>query len=124
MVSISIILLRWLCQKGLLDGRRWFMLKQGKLFWFKDSTVTRVSKPLGVILVATCLTVKGAEDILNRQYAFELSTQSDTSSPIPRRRRRIGSTSSDCPYCSTLDQSPTLRSSIAIASNDDDDNNW
>ena len=53
-------------------------MKQGKLFWFKDSTVTRVSKPLGIILVATCLTVKGAEDVLNRQYAFELSTQSDT----------------------------------------------
>ncbi|KAK4579478.1 hypothetical protein RGQ29_029231 [Quercus rubra] len=58
--------------------RRWFVLKQGKLFWFKDSTVTRVSKPRGVIPVATCLTVKGAEDILNRQYAFELSTRSDT----------------------------------------------
>ena len=34
--------------------RRWFVLKQGKLFRFKDSTVTRVSKPRGV----------------NRQYAF------------------------------------------------------
>ena len=54
------------------------MWKQGKLFWFKDSTVTRVSKPHGVIPVANCLTVKGTEDILNRQYAFELSTRSDT----------------------------------------------
>ena len=61
-----------------LASLRWFVLKQGKLFWFKDSTVTCVSKPRGVIPVATCLTVKGAEDILNRQYAFELSTRSDT----------------------------------------------
>ncbi|KAF8028310.1 hypothetical protein BT93_E1043 [Corymbia citriodora subsp. variegata] len=58
--------------------RRWFVLKQGKLFWFKDSAVTRASRPRGVIPVASCLTVKGAEDILNKQYAFELSTRSDT----------------------------------------------
>ncbi|WCJ19825.1 hypothetical protein M5689_002099 [Euphorbia peplus] len=58
--------------------RRWFVLKQGKLFWFKDSGVTRVSKPRGVIPVATCLTVKGAEDVLNKQGAFELSTRSET----------------------------------------------
>ncbi|KAL7229101.1 hypothetical protein ACSBR2_007738 [Camellia fascicularis] len=58
--------------------RRWFVLKQGKLFWFKESTVTRASKPRGVIPVATCLTVKGAEDVLNKQFAFELSTRSDT----------------------------------------------
>ncbi|KAL0452744.1 UNVERIFIED_CONTAM: Pleckstrin homology domain-containing protein 1 [Sesamum latifolium] len=32
--------------------RRWFVLKQGKLFWFKESTVTRASIPRGVIPVA------------------------------------------------------------------------
>lgn len=58
--------------------RRWFVLKQGKLFWFKESTVTRGSVPRGVIPAATCLTVKGAEDILNKQNAFELSTRSET----------------------------------------------
>ena len=58
--------------------RRWFVLKQGKLFWFKDSAVTRASRPRGVVPVATCLTVKGAEDILNKPNAFELSTRSDT----------------------------------------------
>ncbi|BAF06762.1 Os01g0856800 [Oryza sativa Japonica Group] len=42
--------------------RRWFVLKQGRLFWFKDSGVT----------------VKGAEDTLNRQFAFELSTPAET----------------------------------------------
>ncbi|EEF35525.1 hypothetical protein RCOM_0593020 [Ricinus communis] len=48
------------------------------LFWFKDSTITRSSKPRGVIPVATCLTVKGAEDVVGKQYAFELSTRNDT----------------------------------------------
>uniref|UniRef100_A0A803P1D8 PH domain-containing protein n=1 Tax=Cannabis sativa TaxID=3483 RepID=A0A803P1D8_CANSA len=47
--------------------RRWFVLKQGKLFWFKESTITRASKPRGIIPVASCLTVKGAEDVLNKR---------------------------------------------------------
>ncbi|GJN14560.1 hypothetical protein PR202_gb01403 [Eleusine coracana subsp. coracana] len=42
--------------------RRWFVLKQGRLFWFKDPAVT----------------LKGAEDVLNRQFAFELSTPAET----------------------------------------------
>ncbi|EEE63903.1 hypothetical protein OsJ_18728 [Oryza sativa Japonica Group] len=50
----------------------------GRLFWFKDAAVTRGSVPRGVIPVATCLTVKGAEDVINRQFAFELSTPTDT----------------------------------------------
>ncbi|XP_044482085.1 pleckstrin homology domain-containing protein 1-like [Mangifera indica] len=50
-------------------------IKQGKLFWFKDfSNVTHASTPRGVIPVGTCLTVKGAEDIVNKPYSFELST--------------------------------------------------
>ncbi|CAM8897821.1 hypothetical protein QQ045_024627 [Rhodiola kirilowii] len=58
--------------------RRWFVLKQGKLFWFKESTVSRISRPRGVIPVASCLTVKGAEDVLNKPFAFEMSTSIDT----------------------------------------------
>ncbi|KAJ0987874.1 hypothetical protein J5N97_006230 [Dioscorea zingiberensis] len=58
--------------------RRWFVLKQGKLFWFKDSHVMRSSVPRGVIPVGTFLTVKGAEDVLNRQFAFELSSRMET----------------------------------------------
>ncbi|KAL6145786.1 hypothetical protein ACLB2K_056471 [Fragaria x ananassa] len=57
---------------------RWFVLKQGKLFWFKDSSVTPASRPRDVIPVATCLTVKGTEDMLNKQYLFKLSTRSET----------------------------------------------
>ncbi|CAM6020712.1 unnamed protein product, partial [Sphagnum balticum] len=58
--------------------RRWFVLKQGRIFWFKDNYVSPSSKPRGVILVGNCLTVKGAEDVLNKQYAFELSTSKET----------------------------------------------
>ncbi|GFP79735.1 pleckstrin homology domain-containing protein 1 [Phtheirospermum japonicum] len=47
--------------------RRWFILKQGKVFCFKESTVTRASMPRGIISVANCLTVKGADDVLLRQ---------------------------------------------------------
>ncbi|KAK1364985.1 pleckstrin homology domain-containing protein 1-like [Heracleum sosnowskyi] len=58
--------------------RRWFILKQGKLFWFKDPVITRGSVPRGVIPVATCLTVKGAEDVIHKEFAFQLSTKSET----------------------------------------------
>ncbi|KAI5408735.1 variant 2, Pleckstrin y domain-containing protein 1, partial [Lathyrus oleraceus] len=60
--------------------RRWFVLKQGKLFWFKDqsSAATHSSVPRGVISVSTCLTVKGAEDVLHKASAFELSTPQST----------------------------------------------
>ncbi|TXG50143.1 hypothetical protein EZV62_026018 [Acer yangbiense] len=40
--------------------------------------VMRASRTRGVIPVASCLTVKGAEDVLNKQYAFELSLRTET----------------------------------------------
>ena len=58
--------------------RRWFVLKQGKIFWFKSDGVTASSQPRGVIEVKGCLSVKGAEDALNKPFAFELSTNNDT----------------------------------------------
>jgi len=58
--------------------RRWFVLKEGHIFWFKENYVSRNSKPRGVILVRNCLTVKGAEDVLNKQFAFEISTSKET----------------------------------------------
>ncbi|XP_047981475.1 pleckstrin homology domain-containing protein 1-like [Salvia hispanica] len=58
--------------------RRWFILKQGKLFWFKESNVTRASRPRGIIPLGDRLTVKGAEDVLNRQFTFQLSTRNET----------------------------------------------
>lgn len=58
--------------------RRWFVLKQGKLYWFKESFITRSSVPRGIIPVSSCLTVKGADDALNRKFSFELSTPQET----------------------------------------------
>ena len=34
--------------------------------------------PRGVIDISRCLSVKGAEDVINRAHAFELSTDSET----------------------------------------------
>ncbi|KAL5580770.1 hypothetical protein UlMin_013212 [Ulmus minor] len=53
--------------------RRWFVLKQGKIFWFKDSNINRASTPRGVINLGNCLTIKGAEDVVHKPCAFELS---------------------------------------------------
>ena len=58
--------------------KRWFVLKDGKIFWFKEGTVTRSSKARGCISIDQCLSVKGAEDVINKPHAFELSTKSDT----------------------------------------------
>lgn len=52
-------------------------MKQGKIFWFKSDVVTPDSIPRGVIDVNKCLSIKGAEDTINKPYAFEISTQTD-----------------------------------------------
>jgi hypothetical protein len=54
--------------------RRWFVLKQGKIYWFKSDVVTPDSIPRGVIEVKKCLSIKGAEDAINKPHAFEVST--------------------------------------------------
>jgi hypothetical protein len=58
--------------------RRWFVLKRGKLFWFKNAFLSSASKPRGVISVTAFLTVKGAEDVLHKPFAFELTTSRET----------------------------------------------
>lgn len=58
--------------------KRWFVLKDGKIFWFKSNVVNRSSKSRGIIDIDQCLSVKGAEDVINKQFAFELSTKHDT----------------------------------------------
>merc|ERR1711934_731939 len=58
--------------------RRWFILKQGKIFWFKTDSVGPTSIPRGVIDIHRCLSIKGAEDVINKAHAFELSTFSET----------------------------------------------
>ena len=57
------------------------MLKSGKIFWFKTNVVNSLSKPRGVIEIDQCLSVKGAEDAINREFAFELSTK--VRGPVP-----------------------------------------
>eukprot|EP00803_Ostreobium_quekettii_P000874 evm.model.scf_2320.1 EVM.evm.TU.scf_2320.1 scf_2320:828-2762(+) len=57
--------------------RRWFVLKQGKIFWFKSEILNSESIPRGVIPVNTCLSIKGAEDTLNKPHAFEITTADD-----------------------------------------------
>ncbi|KAK2995951.1 LOW QUALITY PROTEIN: hypothetical protein RJ640_003743 [Escallonia rubra] len=64
---------------GFSFDQREFGTGKGKLLWFKDpSCATRGSTPRGVVLVAQCLVVKGAEDAVNKPFAFEVSTESDT----------------------------------------------
>ncbi|KAK9844674.1 hypothetical protein WJX74_005362 [Apatococcus lobatus] len=58
--------------------RRWFVLKQGKIFWFKSDIVSPESIPRGVIEVNRCLSIKGAEDTINKPFAFEISTIDDS----------------------------------------------
>ncbi|CAG9461373.1 unnamed protein product [Pedinophyceae sp. YPF-701] len=53
--------------------RRWFVLKDGKIFWFKFDRVTRDSEPRGVIDVGKCLSVKGAEETINKPHSFEIA---------------------------------------------------
>ncbi len=71
----------WLMKQGAhikTWRRRWFVLKGGKIFWFKGDDVSASSQPRGVIEVKSCLSVKGAEDALNKPCAFEISTNMDT----------------------------------------------
>mmetsp|Transcript_14468 Transcript_14468/g.31382 ORF Transcript_14468/g.31382 Transcript_14468/m.31382 type:complete len:137 (+) Transcript_14468:200-610(+) len=58
--------------------RRWFVLKQGKIFWFKSDNVNQESVPRGVIDVNKCLSIKGAEDTINKPFAFEISTHTES----------------------------------------------
>lgn len=58
--------------------KRWFVLKQGKIFWLKSDMVTPDSIPRGVIEVKKCLSIKGAEDTINKPHAFEISTTDDS----------------------------------------------
>ncbi|XP_024528203.1 pleckstrin homology domain-containing protein 1 isoform X2 [Selaginella moellendorffii] len=70
----------WLMKQGkestlkLGEDAGLFLSKEG----FSGSRRALSLRPRGVILVSGCLTVKGAEDVLNRQHAFELSTNKET----------------------------------------------
>ncbi|KAJ6809044.1 putative pleckstrin homology domain-containing protein 1 [Iris pallida] len=78
--------------------RRWFVLKQGKLFWFKDPAVTRASVPAA----SSPPPPASSKGPRTRSTASSRSRSPPrptpcTSSPTPRRRRRSGSTRSGGP---------------------------
>ena len=57
--------------------KRWFVMKQGKMFWFLDEHVTAQTKSRGVIDVANgeCVSVKGAEETTGNANSFEIVTR-------------------------------------------------
>lgn len=71
----------WLMKQGehLKTWRkRWFVLKQGKIFWFKSDGVSKDSVCRGCLDVSKCLSVRGAEDAINKPFAFEISSSRET----------------------------------------------
>lgn len=58
-------------------------MKDGQIFWFSSDVVTPESVPRGIIDVNKCLSIKGAEDALNKPFAFELATSSFTRCEFP-----------------------------------------
>mmetsp|Transcript_17297 Transcript_17297/g.56611 ORF Transcript_17297/g.56611 Transcript_17297/m.56611 type:complete len:138 (-) Transcript_17297:597-1010(-) len=71
----------WLQKQGAVVKtwrKRFFVLKQGKIFWFSTDKLEPTTPFRGVLDVNKCLSVKGAEDAINRANAFELSTKTET----------------------------------------------
>lgn len=54
--------------------KRYFVLKGNKLFFMKSPT----DEPHGSIDLKECLTVKSAEDKINKKYCFEVATPEAT----------------------------------------------
>jgi len=66
----------WLMKRGDVVRtwrRRWFVLKDGKLFWFLDAHVTSSSKPRGVIDMHSCLSSTSAFDKTGDAASFEIT---------------------------------------------------
>ena len=57
--------------------KRFFVMKQGKLFWFLDEHVTMMTKSRGVIDAASgdCVSVRGAEETTGDANSFEIVTR-------------------------------------------------
>ena len=70
------ILTGWLLKQGDVVStwrRRWFVLKEGKLFWFLDDKVTSQSKTRGVIDLRYCQSVAGAFEKTGKECSFEIA---------------------------------------------------
>mmetsp|Transcript_30100 Transcript_30100/g.64282 ORF Transcript_30100/g.64282 Transcript_30100/m.64282 type:complete len:100 (-) Transcript_30100:66-365(-) len=48
------------------------------LLAFCPGAFAQSSIPRGVVDISRCLSIKGAEDVINRAHAFELSTHTET----------------------------------------------
>eukprot|EP00854_Cymbomonas_tetramitiformis_P021786 gene21786-26206_t len=56
--------------------KRWFVLKQGYIFRFKDANVTADSKPRGVIKISSANTVHVIDDVkIAKPFSFELKVK-------------------------------------------------
>ena len=47
-------------------------------FHFAHGFDSQTSIPRGVVDISRCLSIKGAEDVINKAHAFELSTNTET----------------------------------------------
>jgi hypothetical protein len=117
--------------------RRFFVLKDGKLFWFKTDALGPVrmnvqqnhlqlegecvggvlypiptqlpphsflqsTQPRGIVEINKCLSIKGAEDTINKAHAFEVST-SDTSMFFIADNDKVGTHAYCCLFpCPTV----------------------
>ena len=72
----------WLAKRGDVIRtwrRRWFVLKDGKLFWFLDpSHVTQESKTRGVIDLRYCLSSTSACDKTGKEASFEITCMGES----------------------------------------------
>jgi len=71
----------WLYKQGdVLSSwrRRWFVLKDCRLFWFMDDNVTSESKTRGVIDLRHCLSVASAVEKTNKEGSFEITCRGET----------------------------------------------
>ena len=71
----------WLMKRGDVVRtwrRRWFVLKDGKLFWFLDSNVTSSSKTRGVIDMKYCLSSTSAFEKTGDEASFEITCMGES----------------------------------------------
>mmetsp|Transcript_14399 Transcript_14399/g.17450 ORF Transcript_14399/g.17450 Transcript_14399/m.17450 type:complete len:118 (+) Transcript_14399:99-452(+) len=58
--------------------RRYCVMKDGKIFWFKTDKLDSTSQTRGIIDISQCLSVRGAEEVLNKPFTFEISVGQKT----------------------------------------------
>ena len=71
----------WLYKQGDVIStwrRRWFVLKDGRLFWFMNENVTPESKTRGVIDLRNCLSVASSIEKTNKEGSFEITCDGET----------------------------------------------